>query len=446
MLLKQEQVSPCELEMEIRAEAEAVDKAVDKAYKHLGKEVNIPGFRKGKAPRAILERFLDKEHVSEHVVDDVMQDLYRASLDEAGIEPFAPATIKSVEFDIDRRGEPMTATLSVPLAPKVELGEYVGLSVDRTVHKVTDEEVNAEIRNMLERHATTEPVDDRPVGDGDIVIIDMKEASGEDEPRETNVEVGENLPGFDDGIRGMAIDEEKVIELTYPEDAENEELHGQSMSFWVKVKAINQKNVPELTDEWVKATLAGPEPEEESEDSRSPEDRIDTAEKVLAKFRENMEKAAQEVADLEIRHKLVEQIVTGATVDFPDVMLDDAITTRIHELVEELKQRKVTLDDYLAYKNMSYYELRESFREEEERGIRSSLVFREIISKENIKVEDADVDAEIAEMAERRRVPAATMRAYVEKTEAVQDIRNQALRKKTLDFLIAASNIKNVAN
>jgi len=237
-----------------------------------------------------------------------------------------------------------------------------------------------------------------------------------------------------------------VIELTYPEDAENEELHGQSMSFWVKVKAINQKNVPELTDEWVKATLAGPEPEEESEDSRIPEDRIDTAEKVLAKFRENMEKAAQEVADLEIRHKLVEQIVTSATVDFPDVMLDDAITTRIHELVEELKQRKVTLDDYLAYKNMSYYELRESFREEEERGIRSSLVFREIISKENIKVEDADVDAEIAEMAERRRVPAATMRAYVEKTEAVQDIRNQALRKKTLDFLIAASNIKNVAN
>jgi len=449
MLLKQEQISPCELELELKAEPEVVDKAVDQAYKHLGKSVSIPGFRKGKAPRAILERFLDKDHVSEHVVDEVMQDLYKASLDEAGIEPFAPATVKSVEFDLDKRGEPMTATLSVPLAPKVELGEYVGLTVERTVHTVSDEDVSSEIGRMMERHSTAEPVFDRPVGDGDQVLIEMKDSSSEDEPREMTVEVGDNLPGFDDGIRGMSIGDEKVIEVTYPDDAENEEIRGQKKSFWVRVIEIRNKVVPELTDEWVKATLAGPEHPEHEEDSdheHHDHERIDTAEKVRAKFRENMEKAAQDVADLEVRHKLAEQIVGSATVDFPEVMLEEAITSRVRELVEELKQRKVSLEDYLAYKKMSYEELRESYREEEERGLRSSLVFREIISKEDMKVEDGDVDAQIAEMAEERRVPTATMRAYVEKTDGVQDIRNRALRKKLLDFLVAASNIKHVTN
>lgn len=438
MLVKQEQLSPCEVELEIQVDADKVKSALDETYAELGKRVNIPGFRKGKAPRPVLEQFLDREEIKDRAADKLIRGAYPEALEESKIEPFAPADVELVKMEI---GEPMVFKAKVPLAPKVELGDYVGLDIERKVPEVKDEDVDNEIQRMLDRQAQYDQITDRAVQEGDVILIEMSDSTKpEQEPQRQVAEVGKNLPDFDRGVVGMQIDEEKTIEITYAEDHEDEDLRGKTIPFLVKLTEINEKKVPELTDEWVKATFVR-EPEEGAEPDPDP---VDTVDKLKAKIREAMEKAAQDVANQSIRNQVVDKVVDNAEVCFPQVMVEEAVDDRLEGLLEDLKRRKVTLDDYLEYRKESIDDLRKRYAEESGEILKTSLVFREIMEKESIKVEDEDVNAEVESMAQEQGVPVATMNAYLDKTEGRSTLRNRAARKKVVEFLVHASNIKNV--
>lgn len=437
MQVTQEQVSPCEIELQIEVEAEKVNSAIEETYKDFAKVTNVPGFRKGKVPRPILERYVDEEKVKDHAADKLLQPAYSQALEETKIDPYAPADVEMVKFEA---GEPMVFKAKIPLAPKVELGDYVGLEIERQVPPVTDEQVDHEIQDVLDRQAEFPDVTDRPVRQGDTVVVEMKKQEDEGEPKRNVVEVGKNLPDFDNGLTGMAIDEEKVIEITYPDDFDAEELRGQTVPFWVKVIEIHEKVVPELTDEFVKKTFA-PEPPEGEE---PPADVVDTVDKLRARIREAMEKAAVDVADTDVQNKVLAKVVENANVEFPTVMVQENVREKFHDLTEELKQRKVTLDDYLKYVGQTVGELREQYEAEARRTLTTALVLREIIDKENLEVQEDDVTAEIQAMAAARRVPVESMRAYVEATDGDQSVRNRVLHKKVVDFLVHASNIKTV--
>lgn len=437
MLVKQEQVTPCEVELHIEIEKEKVASAVESAYTDLSKVANIPGFRKGKAPRAVLERYLDEEKVKDRAADKLLQDAFLDALKESKLDPFAPADVKVEKFEI---GEPLLFTARVPLAPKIELGNYVGLEAERKVPPVEDADVDDRIKRMMEEHVSFTEVTDRPVQEGDTVVVEMKREDEAEEPKRNVVQAGDNLPDFDKGLMGMNIDEEKVIPITYPEDFGAEELRGKTVPFWVKVIEIHAKSMPELTDEWVKTTFV-----REPEEGKEPEpDAVDTVEKLRGKIREAMEKAAQDIADADVRNNLVGQVVENSTINFPEVMLHESVDERIDDLLQELNKRKVTIEDYLKYANKSFEDLRAEYEKEAQETLKTSLTLRELIEKEDIKVTDEDVDVDIEAMAAERGVPVETIKAYIDNTDKGQSIKNKLLHKKVVDFLVGASNIKNV--
>lgn len=437
MLVKQEQLNPCEVELHIEIEAEKVGSAIDRAYIELGKSVNIPGFRKGKAPKAILQQFLGEDMVKERAADSLLQAAYLEALEESGLDPYAPADVDVTKYEV---GEPLTFTAKVPLAPKTELGEYKGLKVERKVVAVGDEDVDREIDQIRRRHAKFPEVSDRPAQVGDVVRIETKAANEPDEEPKGNVaKIGENLPDFDNGLTGMNVGEVKVVDVTYPDDFATEELQGKTVPVQIDLKEIREEVLPEVTDEWVKETFAADQPE-----GTAPEDIVDTADKLRARIREAMVKASEEAADAQVQNELVGRIVEGSEVCFPQVLLDEGINEHLEELLEGLKKRNLTLEDYLKYKGVTSDELRGDYEERARQELKTRLVLREIVDKESIAVEEEDIEAELMSMAEGNHVPVETIRAYVEKTDNMASVRNRILTKKVMDFLLQSSNIKNV--
>lgn len=443
MQVKQEQLSPCEVQLEIEIEAEQVTEAFDETYRELAKVANIPGFRKGKAPRQVLEQYLDQGKVRERVLEKLADPAYSDALKETGVDPYAPADTEMVKFEL---GEPLVFKAKVPLCPKVELGEYVGLEIERKVDEVPDERVDEEIRGILQRHAQHDPVTDRGAQDGDVVVVEIKdERNAESEPRRNSAVVGESLPDFDKGVAGMCLDEEKVIEITYPEDHPDEDLRGQTIPLRVRVIEINLRTIPELTDEWVKKTFVG-EPAEGEEAKEPDPDAVDTADKLRSAIRSSMERAAQDAASANMEYNIVTTIVDSSQVDFPEVMVNAEVSERIEELLEQLKNRKVSFEDYLKHTNQTFEQLRDGYAEDARRQLRISLVLREIVDKEKIKVEDKDEKKGIRQMSEERGVPVETVEAYLDRTDGRKSLRNRLLHKKVIDFLAHASNIKSVGS
>lgn len=444
MQTKQEQISPCEIMLEIEVEKDKVDSAFEATYKELAKAAKIPGFRKGKAPKPVLQQYLDEDKVKERAAERLIEPAYAEALKETKLEPFGAGSLEMVKFEA---GEPLVFKATVPLRPQVELGEYVGLEVERKVRAIEDSHLEAEINDLLERYAEYAPVTDRPVAEGDHVVVDVKDNGNPDEEtKRQTAEVGKNIPEFDKAVVGMKIDEEKTIQVKYPDDHPSDELKGKEASLSIKVIEIQEKKLPELTDEWVKKMFGGeqePEGKGKSEAKDKP-DAIDTVDKLRSRIREAMEKAAQESADAGARNDIVKLVVESSEVEYPSVMVKERVNERMAQMLSSLKEREVTLDDYLKHVGKTAEELRSEHEEEEKRMLTTSLVLHEIKEKESIEVEDKDVDAEIEQIAGQQRVPPATIRAYIDRTNGMEDIKARVLHKKVMDFLVGASNIKNV--
>jgi trigger factor len=440
MLVKQDQISPCEVELEIEVDAEKVSSAYDDVYKELGKSVTVPGFRKGKAPRVVLETFLDKDVVRQRVADKLVFEAYEDALNETKLDPFRPADVELLHLEPN---EPMRFKVKVPLAPVVELGEYVGLEVERKVRSVTDEDVQAEIDRLIDETTPYEPVTDRGVQEGDIVDVELRrEDEPEGRPQTVQARIGDNLPDFDKGILGMSVGEERSIQVTYPEDYPDEDLRGQTITLVTKLHGIRSRTLPELTDEWVKQIFN----QGESEGEQSESDRIDSVDKLKSRIRSELEKIAHAEADEAVRAEIANKVIAGSKVSFPEAIAEEAVDSQLQELTETLRRRDLTLADYLRHTDQTIEQLRERIAEDVRRQLTATLVFREIIQRENITVSDEDVDAEIKEMARERRVPVESMRAYVESTQSKDVVESRVRRRKVLDFLVHASNIKNVSS
>jgi trigger factor len=442
---KHETENPCEIILEITVEAERVGKAVDQAYKNASKQINVPGFRKGKAPRAILQNLIDKSYLKEEVVDILMEKVYAEALDKAAIEPYAIGELQEVEWDMDNLNGEMVVKVKVPLPPVVELGEYKGIDAEKKIYKVKEEDIDAEINKMLESRAAMSQLYDREVQNGDMVLAEMTRT--DDEVGETHkefVKVGENLPDFDNGLIGMNIDDEKEISVSFPEDAANEEMKGKTIVWKVKVLEIHQRELPELNDKWVKDLFA--KPAEEGEEPIIDETMPTTVEALKAKMREGMEKSVVDVSKSTLENEIFQKVVDNSTIHFPQVMLTTSVRERLNELAENLKKRKLTIEDYIDYKKTTKEALAEEYEKEEEQAIKGSLVFHKLLEAEEeaIKIEDTDVEQEIKEMAEKQNVPEATIQAYIDSTNSIQSIRSKIQQKKLLEFLVASSNIKEV--
>ena len=424
MQVNVEQLDPCKVELKIELEPETVAGAIDRAYKDFAKVTSVPGFRKGKAPRAILEKFVDVERVRRHAAEEMVGDAYHKAIEQENIHPYAEPEIDIEQYE---DGKPFIFKADVPLPPTVELGEYKSIEVKREVTPVTDEDVEAEVKYMQESQATSTKVEDRPAKDGDIVLAEVAtkvEDEEKSQPRRSLINIGQSVPGFDKNIIGMSVGEEKNFSVKYPKDFENEQLAGKNVEFDVKVESIRERNLPELNDEFAK--------------KMGDYENMDALRQDIKK---RMTLAAEESADRAVEHNIIDEIVNRSKVCFPDVLVNHEVGHDIQDLQNRLSRQKITIDQYLKQIGKSQEEFIDQLKATAAERIKTGLAMGEIVDKEKIDVTPEEVEAEIDRIAADSKTERESVEAFMEQRGGKAQLKNSMLNRKIADFLKSVSKI-----
>ncbi len=361
--------------------------ALDKAYQANKKRFDIPGFRKGKAPRRMIQKLYGSTVFYEDAADNAIQNAYPEAAQESGETIVSRPEIDIVQIE---EGKPFIFTALVAVKPEVTLGQYKGVEIEKTPVEVTDEEVNAQIDNEREQNARMIDVDDRPVQDGDMIKLDFEGfidgepfegGQGSDYP--LTIGSGSFIPGFEEQLIGKNIGEDVEVKVTFPEDYQAEDLKGKDAVFQCKVNSISNKELPELDDEFA---------QDVSE--------FDTLEEYREDIRKNLLEKKQEEAKREKENKAVEKAVENATMDIPQPMIDEQIDRMMNEANSNLQQQGITLEQYMQFTGMTADSLREQFEPDAVRRIKDSLVLEAVEKAENIEISDERLDEEIQKMAD----------------------------------------------
>lgn len=428
MQVTTEQIDPCKIALTISVDAEVVEVARKKAFQQAVSSLQLPGFRKGKVPPHIAKGYVDDSRVKQRAAETLAPDAYTAAVAEAGIEPFAEPEMEFVEMN---DGGPFVFKALVPLRPQVTLGIYKGLALERRRITLAEEDIEKELESIRNRHAEYPEIEDRASEQGDLLLVDLTAIVEEQdlpdlaEPKATVIEIGKNIPDLDAGLVGLSKGDTKVIEATYPETFENAELRGKRAVFTVTVKEIRSRVLPELTDELAKKARP----------------RIESLEELRAEIQERLEKESVEASENEVEFNLVAKIVETSQIHFPDVLLRAEVNAELQQLSRTLEENKVTAEQYLASVGKTVEQLQSEMALGAAQRIRNSLVLSEVARAEGISVDDADVDAKLAERADQAGVSLSAVRAFAEKQGTLDQFRDQALTEKILGFLKDASKI-----
>ena len=373
-----------EATLKITPPAAEVNAGYKKAVQKIADQANIPGFRKGKAPRAIIEMHYGKEAVKQEAFEIVANKAYSEALDQEKLIPVSDPKVEESTFE---EGKDMELTIKVTLKPEPELGEYKGLHVEKKEVEVTDEQVDAQIKDMMGRDAKMVVAEEGAVIEkGDFAIIDFAgtvdgEPFSGGEGKGYPLEVGSNsfIPGFEDQLVGLSKGDSTDVEVTFPEDYFVKDLAGKEAIFKVNIQDVNRKELPELNDEYVASKTD-----------------FKTVEELRANYKERMQKAAEANAKAEYEHELIDLAVANAKFSVPEIMIEDKISQMVEEMKMSLESRKMSLDMYMQYTGLDMAKIRENQRPVAEENVKTDLVLDAIAKAEDIQVDMADVDAEIA--------------------------------------------------
>lgn len=373
-----------EATLKITAPAAEVNAGYKKAVQKIADQANIPGFRKGKAPRAIIEMHYGKEAVKQEAFEIVANKAYSEALDQEKLIPVSDPKVEESTFE---EGKDMELTIKVTLKPEPELGEYKGLHVEKKEVEVTDDQVDAQIKDMMGRDAKMVVAGEGAVIEkGDFAIIDFAgtvdgEPFSGGEGKGYPLEVGSNsfIPGFEDQLVGLSKGDSTDVEVTFPEDYFVKDLAGKEAIFKVNIQDVKRKELPELNDEYVASKTD-----------------FKTVEELRANYKERMQKAAEANAKAEYEHELIDLAVANAKFSVPEIMIEDKISQMVEEMKMSLESRKMSLDMYMQYTGLDMAKIRENQRPVAEENVKTDLVLDAIAKAEDIQVDMADVDAEIA--------------------------------------------------
>ena len=413
-------------ELVIELPVEEVAKAYDKAFKKLVQQVNIPGFRKGKAPRKMLEKRVGEDGMRSEAFDFIIPDAYRQAVAENNVEPVGRPEVTDVTLN---EGEPCVFTVSVITKPEVVLGEYKGLSVMAPATEVTDEEVDKQIDALRERHAKMVVAEGAELGQGDFALIDFDGtvdgkpfSGGQSKGYPLEIGSGSFIPGFEDQLIGAKAGEEREVKVTFPADYFVAELAGKEAVFVTKINDVKRKELPELNDDFAK----------EAGDA-------DTFEEMKAKTKEKLVAAAKEKDESSFREAALKQAVANATIEIPEIMVEDQIDHMIQDLDFSLRQRGLELDKYLGYMNTDMAGLRERYRTAALEEVRSELTLEAIVKAENIAVSDEDYAEETQKMAKAYKMAEAELTKMLADKRHAEAVKDTILRRKAAQLIVDAA-------
>ena len=408
----------------IEAPAEDWDKAIADAAKRIAKEVNIPGFRRGKAPRRIVEQRVGKEALIDEAYEKFGPKIFDEALAEEKLELASYPNFERVQAE---EGKPFIFKATVTPKPEVKLGEYKGLKIEKKVEEVTEETVMQHIDKMRDRKAQ---MVDAPEGaeaqKGDLTTIDFKgfvdgEAFEGGEGKDYPLQLGSGsfIPGFEDQLVGMKVGEEREVKVTFPKEYHSEKVAGKDAVFKCKLNKLKNKVLPELNDEFVQQASV-----------------FKTVDELKKDVREKLEKAAESKAENDRRVAAIDTAAENASMDIPDVMIEDRIDQMLREFAMRLEQQGMKFEQYLQYSGGDLTKLRAQYREPAEKNVRTDLMLEAVAKAENIEVTGDDIRTEIAMMAQMYNATPAQVQKIVRQQGRLNDLAVTVMRRKTAKFIV----------
>lgn len=424
-LKSQNKIDTNRVELEVVVDAETFEKGLAAAFKKQSKKISIPGFRKGKAPRAFVEKYFGKEVFYEDAVNALYPDALDEAVKEAGLEVIQD----KIDFDVKEVGpQGFTFTAALTTKPEVTIENYKGIEAVKKSAEVTDEDIDAEIKKVQERNSRMVTVEDRAAQNDDIAVIDFEGfldgepfEGGKGENYSLTLGSGQFIPGFEEQIVGHNTGDEFGVNVTFPEDYQAEELKGKATTFKCKLHEIKMKELPEVDDEFVK-------------DVSEFDTLADYKEDLKKKLAESKEKEAADDLENQLIDKLVE-LVQG---EIPEAMYENKIADSIREFGYRLQSQGLNLDTYMKYTGMNVDQMKEGFRPQAERQVKLRLALEKIAALEELKAGEEDLNQEYQKIAEQYKMEADKIKELIPAAELEKDI----CVEKAINLVRDNANIK----
>lgn len=423
MSVKKEDVEKNKVELEITVEADKFSDGVNKAAKKLAGKVNIPGFRKGKAPRRLVEQYLGTQALYNEALDNIIGPAYAEGVLRSTIQPVDQPEISLVQIE---EGKELIFKAKVTVKPEVALGEYKGLKVEKEVQAVTDEQVEEELKRRQEQHAKLITLEDGSVEQGDTATIDFEGfvgdvafEGGKGEDYDLVIGSGTFITGFEEQLIGAKTGQHVDVNVTFPDEYPVEEVAGKPAVFKVVVQKIKRKELAPLDDEFAKDISE-----------------FDTLDELKTDIRHNLEQAEERRAESAYQNAIVAKAADNASVEIPEVMINSRIDTMVHDLEHNLEYQGLDLEQYFAFTNTNEQEMRERFRSQAAESVKTELVLEKIAQVEGIQVSDEELNEELTKMAEHYQQSAEAIRRTFEARGELQYLRETLITDKTVKFLV----------
>lgn len=414
--------------LEVELESLAFQGAVNKSAKKLANKVNIPGFRKGKVPKTVLEKFVGIETICAEAVDDILPDTYIKALEQENIEPIDQPKIDLVQYE---EGKPFIFTAEIPVKPDVELGAYKDIEVEHKNAEVTEKDIDNYLGTMQQRHAQIEVAPDKALEEGDTAIMDFEgfldgEAFEGGKGENYSLIIGSRtfIPGFEEQLIGMKTGEEREIIVTFPEDYNNENLKGKETTFKVKLNEVKVKKLMSIDDEFAKDISE-----------------FETIEELKQDVENRLKKATEQENEQKLRNKILDKVVEVCQVEVPSVLVKRKIDDLIKEMEFRIQQQGLTLENYLKFTNSNMEQLREQYEENAAHSVKIDLILEAIAKAENIEVSDEELDKEIEKIAEHNKQPVNQIKAFLQSQGKLDSFRESLIIDKAVNLLVESAKI-----
>ena len=420
----------CEVKFTMAFTAEEFTAAQKKVYNQQKGKFRIDGFRPGKAPQAMIERFYGEGIFFEDAIDELLASGYPTALDELGVEP-----VGRPELDLGteplKKGGGFTATLTVPVAPEVTVVDYKGVEAERRVHTVTEEDVKAELEAVQHRNARLVPVEEA-AADGDTVMLDyagfvgdLQFEGGTAENQSLKLGSGTFIPGFEDQLIGCKAGEEKDVKVTFPEDYHAEELAGKEAVFQCKIHEVKREELPAIDDE-----LAADVSE------------FDTLEEYKADLKAKLEKEAADAAEYDGKNAVMEKIYAANSFDVPQIMIDNESENMLREFEQQLQYSGMTMEQYCGYLQKKPEDIKAEFAPDAEKRVKSRLIVAGIARQEGFVATEEEIEKEYVDLAQQYKLDVEKVKEFM--ADNVTELKKDICSRKAIDFIYAQAKLTDV--
>lgn len=426
MQVEREELNPCTLLLSIKCTPDQVEAGFAKAYKRASKRVKVPGFRPGTAPRAMVKQYANPEFVIDVAGEAIVTEAYKQAIKDQSIEPHSGPRVELLKLNEDT-GE-CEFKVKIPLAPQIELGEYKGLSIKKPEVEVTESEIEDQVEELRAGRAKRKAVENRGAQNGDFAVVNILSDEEGGEGRNFMTMVGHTFPQLDQALQGLRLDDIKHVDLTFPDEFQEKDWAGKTLSCVVRLKSLTAPEMPDLTDEFAKEFAA------------------DSVDELKEKIRTGLTNAKNQMVENYLHEQALTQVLENSTIHVPDPMWEDVASQRMQDILRDAAEKQVTLQQVAEANDMTIEQLHSRIRDEAKQEVQRALILTEVFRAEGMKVSTDELTREVEVIAREMGLPPGEALKSLRRSKRMDEIQFRALRRKVLSFLTENANVQGVRN